>query len=484
MSNNIVLIYYVYFVGDILFRAKLMNLLPKVILGLVFLAVNIDRVYSNDGVSVYFNHYEYESYKDPYRKVFRRGHNLEQILVDAVASAKKSVYIAVQELRLPNLAKIIAKRKKEGIDVRVILENNYNNTILTIQDPNSSDPDEHESSKFIEFFALVDMNKDGEITTSELDQRDAIHILKKNKVKIKDDTFDSSHGSGLMHHKFVIIDEKEVIVSTANFTLSGIHGDMLHPSTMGNANSMLKFKSRPMAKYFIQEFMYMWGGKDGMNTSLFGVSKPYRGRQSTTVHGTKVTVQFSPTTKSSPWEQTVNGLIASNLAKAKSEVLMALFVFSDQKLANVLQNKYEQAHQFTVGLLVEPKFAYRNYSEMLDMWGLQLLDENCEYENSNNPWTLPLYDIGVPAMARGDMLHHKFAVIDESTVVVGSQNWSDSANYTNDENIIVLKNARIAKMYKDEFRRLEFGSRKGPTKSLMKRISQMEDACSNNLFYR
>ena len=120
---------------------------------------------------------------------------------------------------------------------------------------------------------------------------------------------------------------------------------------------------------------------------------------------------------------------------------------------------------------------------MLDMWGIQLRDENCMYERGNRPWTLPLYDIGVPAMARGDMLHHKFAVIDESTVVVGSQNWSDSANHTNDENILVIKNARIAKLYKQEFERLESGSRKGPSKSLMKRISQMENACSGS-FYR
>ena len=438
--------------------------------------------FGSDAVKVYFNHYQQESYEDPYRKVFRRGHNLEQVLIDSVMSAKKSIYIAVQELRLPNLAKAIAKRKLEGIDVRIILENYYNNTILTIQDPNSTDPDEHESSKFIEFFALVDINRDGDISEAELDQRDAIHIIKKSKIPLKDDTFDRSHGSGLMHHKFVIIDEKEVIVSTANFTMSGVHGDMLHPSTEGNANSMLHFKSKTLSKYFLEEFMLMWGGPKGKSPSLFGVSKPYRGRQSTSIQGTKVTVQFSPTTKNTPWKKTVNGLIAYELGKAQSEVLMALFVFSDQKLANVLQKRYEETHQFTIGLLVEPKFAYRNYSEMLDMWGLKLLDENCEYERGNRPWSLPLYDIGVPAMARGDMLHHKYAVVDESTVIVGSQNWSDSANYTNDENIIVIKNKRIAKMYKEEFKRLESGSRKGPSKSLMKRIAQMEDACSASPF--
>lgn len=469
--------------GDLLRAGNLLILLKnKAVLATACFIVS-SFTFASDAVQVYFNHYQQESYQDPYRKIYRRGHNLEQVLIDAVMSAEESIYVAVQELRLPNLAKALVKRKKEGIDVKVILENHYNNTLLTIKDPNNTDPDEHESSKYIEFFALVDINRDGNITEAELDQRDAIHILKKAGIPIKDDTFDRSNGSGLMHHKFMVVDRKNIIVSTANFTMSGIHGDILHPSTEGNANSMLTLKSHKLSSYFLDEFFLMWGGMKEKKPSLFGMNKPYRGRQSTTVYGSKVTVQFSPTTKNSSWRKSVNGLIASELEKANSEVLMALFVFSEQKLANVLKKKYEASHQFRIGLLVEPKFAYRNYSEMLDMWGIQLRDENCMYERGNRPWTLPLYDIGVPAMARGDMLHHKFAVIDESTVVVGSQNWSDSANHTNDENILVIKNARIAKLYKQEFERVESGSRKGPSKSLMKRISQMENACSGS-FYR
>lgn len=462
---------------------KTLKLFKKVAFLSVASTILSSAVIAEEGVQAFFNHYQQDSYEDPYRKIYRRGHNLEQVLIDAVMSAKKTIYIAAQEIRLPNLAKAIVQRKKEGLDVRVILENHYNNTIRTIGgDPNDGDPDEHESSKYIEFFALVDLNKDGKITKEEQAQRDAIYILRTGNVSIKDDTFDRSTGSGLMHHKFMILDGKSVIVSTANFTMSGIHGDILHPSTEGNANSMLKIKSTKLSSYFREEFMLMWGGAKGKKPSLFGSNKPYRGRQFTTAYGTKITVQFSPTSKTTPWRKSVNGLIASELEKANSEVLMALFVFSEQKLANVLQKKYSSSHQFKIGLLIEPKFAYRNYSEMLDMWGIQLKDENCRYERGNKPWSLPLYDIGVPAMARGDMLHHKYAVVDSSTVIVGSQNWSDSANHTNDENILVIKNARIAKMYREEFKRLESGSRKGPTKSLMKRISQMDNACSGSFY--
>ncbi|MEX0799530.1 MAG: phospholipase D-like domain-containing protein, partial [Bacteriovoracaceae bacterium] len=120
---------------------------------------------------------------------------------------------------------------------------------------------------------------------------------------------------------------------------------------------------------------------------------------------------------------------------------------------------------------------YRNYSEMLDIWGLALLNEHCSYEPGNNPWSLPVYDVGVPNLAKGDLLHHKFAVVDGETVIVGSQNWSASANRQNDENALVIRNKKIASAYVREFERLEKNSRKGPPKSLLNRIVRMERAC-------
>jgi phosphatidylserine/phosphatidylglycerophosphate/cardiolipin synthase-like enzyme len=467
-------------------RPKKFNSSLHTLVMLTLLLVNVTAV-ASDAIEAYFNQYEQASYTDPYRNIERRGHNLEKVMIDAINSAKKSIYVAVQEIRLPLIAKALVERKSQGLDVRVILENQYNNDIRTIIPDrpagDDSDPDEHEASRYIDFFALVDLNGDGIISEYEQSQRDAVYILKKGGITVKDDTFNDTSGSGLMHHKFIVIDGREVLVGTANFTMSCIHGDILAPSTTGNANSLLKFTSLRLASFFTEEFLLMWGGLNKNTSSRFGLGKPYRGKQSTTIYGTSVSVQFSPTSKKDPWKKSVNGLIATELEKSRYEVLMALFVFSEQRFTNILQKKYETSHQFKIGLLIEPKFAYRNYSELLDMWGLQLPDENCQYQRGNRPWTLPLYDVGVPVLPRGDMLHHKFAVIDDQTVVVGSQNWSDAANHGNDENLLIIKNARIAKMYKDEFNRLEYGSRKGPPKTLLKRISQMQDACGLAPYY-
>lgn len=398
--------------------------------------------------------------------------------MDAILSAKKSVNIAVQELRLPRIAKALATAKHRGLDVRVVLENKYNHTLLTSSDPDGEDINQHEASRFVELFALVDMDGDGRISLEEMNERDAVHILRNHKVPVKDDTHDGSMGSGLMHHKFVVIDGKTVILSTANFTTSGTHGDFLNPRTTGNANSLIKMDSVELATIFNQEFYTMWGGPRGAQASRFGIGKGYRGPRSARIGRAKVVAQFSPTSRVFGWESSVNGLIGKALSEAKREVLMALFVFSDQYLGNILEAKQSTIPGFKIGLMVEPKFAYRNYSEMLDMWGLSLLDENCSYEENNTPWKVPLRNIGVPNLENGDMLHHKFAVVDSETVIVGSQNWSNNANLQNDENVIVIKSKELAKSYTQEFRRLERYSRKGPPNSLLSRIKNMADFCA------
>lgn len=429
-------------------------------------------------IKAYFNQLESESYTDPYRNITRPGQDLEKVIVDTILSAKRSVSVAVQEVRLPKVAQALALQHKNGLDVRVVLENSYHNTLLTMGgDPDDDDTNEHEASKYIELFNLVDLNKDGVISLQEMNQRDAVHILKRNNVPLKDDTSDGSLGSGLMHHKFLVVDDKTVIVTTANFTLSGIHGDLLDANTTGNANSLIKIESPEMASVFNEEFFIMWGGENEESNPNFGVSKGYRGTSEFSVGSTGVKAQFSPTSRAHGWEASVNGLIGRTIEGAQSEVLMALFVFSDQNIANILEKKNESVSNFDIGLLIEPKFAYRNYSEMLDLWGVALLDENCKYEEGNRPWRAPIRRAGVPNITRGDLLHHKFAVVDRETVIVGSQNWSASANLQNDENIIVIKNKDIAEAYAREFLRLEKDSRKGPSRSLLNRIDRMTELC-------
>lgn len=49
------------------------------------------------------------------------------------------------------------------------------------------------------------------------------------------------------------------------------------------------------------------------------------------------------------------------------------------------------------------------------------------------------------------LMHNKFCVIDGSTVITGSYNWTVSADLKNDENVIIIESDKIAKIYKSQF---------------------------------
>jgi phosphatidylserine/phosphatidylglycerophosphate/cardiolipin synthase-like enzyme len=127
--------------------------------------------------------------------------------------------------------------------------------------------------------------------------------------------------------------------------------------------------------------------------------------------------------------------------------------------------------------LIDPGFAFRDYSEGLDLLGLALT-QNCKVEPQNNPWSQPLHTVGTPQLPQGDLLHHKFAVIDRQTVITGSQNWSAAANHTNDEVVLVIENPQIAAHFDREFERLYENAVLGIPPTLQGQIDQDRRQCS------
>ncbi len=420
------------------------------------------------GVEAYFNHNPRSQYKDPYRGISRRGDNLEAVIVQNIKIAKKSIYLAVQEMRLPSVALLLVEKKKQGLDVRVILEKDYNFDVL--HQRGGSEDDEGTDNRDLR--AFVDINRNGKLEISELESRDAVYILSKGNVPVIDDSFGPSMGSALMHHKFVVIDGKKTIISTANFTLSCIHGDYSTPTSVGNPNSLIVADSAEMAAHFTEEFMMMWGnGKQG----AFGLNKRLRAPKTFSVGASKITVQFSPASKSVPYEQTTNGLIIQYMKMARRSFKAALFVFSEQKLVDALEERHDAGVE--MGVVIEARFAFRDYSELLDMLGLEMLAANCRPELGNKPWKNPIREGGMANLPGGDKLHHKYAVIDGRYVLVGSHNWSDSANNANDESMLVIENTAISDLFTQEYERVLASSTIGVTAKAEADIQKRLDSC-------
>ncbi|MDJ1174167.1 phospholipase D-like domain-containing protein [Roseofilum capinflatum] len=403
-------------------------------------------------IQVYFNSSEASSYTEPYREITRLGDDLEAVIIEEINQAQTSIDIAIQEFRLPQLAQALATQAEAGIKIRVILENTYSRPWSDLTPREVAQLDSDDQNQYREFVKLADINQDGQLSEDEINQRDALVILQNAQIPVIDDTADGSKGSGLMHHKFVVIDNYRLIVGSANFTTSGIHGDFYNPDSRGNANHLLTIQSRELAAQFSQEFNLMWGeGASSANRPQFGLQKPLRPAERVVVGNTPVSVQFSPTSPSELWTNSANGLIGKTLKTAQETTDLALFVFSDQLLANILQIQHQNGVE--VRALIDRGFAYRYYSEGLDLLGLAIARE-CKTEPDNRPWRAKIETVGTPTLPIGDKLHHKFALIDQKTIITGSQNWSEAANLKNDETVLILTNPTVAAHFNREFQRL------------------------------
>ena len=427
-------------------------------------------------IQAYFNHRETstQTYTDPYRQVEREGDNLEAIIIEEITTAKSTIDLAVQELNLPLVAQALVKSHRSGVKVRVILDNNYSRALSSLSSQEIRQLKKRGRLKYDEFLKLVDSDNNNRLSISEISNGDALIILRNAGITIIDDTADGSKGSGLMHHKFMVVDGKTVITGSTNFTLSGIHGDFLNLDTKGNVNHLLRINNREVADLFIEEFNYMWGKNKGGVDSQFGLAKPSRSPVSIVWKNTKVTIQFSPISSTKDWHLSSNGLIGKVINNANDSVDLALFVFSEQSVANILQQKQKQ--KVNISGVFDGGFAFRYYSEVLDLFGVTIF-RHCQAEVDNNPWIDPLKTVGIANIAVGDKLHHKFALVDQQTVISGSQNWSQAANHKNDEALIVINNFTLAQHFDREFQRLFKSAFPGLSPRARQKIEQQQQDC-------
>lgn len=255
-------------------------------------------------IQVYMNQNLANSFTDSYRQIPRPGDDLESIIVEHIQAAQSSVDVAIQELRSPRIAQALRDRKQAGVQVRVVLENTYSRPWSSFTPQEVARMDPRQKKRYQVNFQLIDQDQDGELSSTEINDYDALQVLRKAGIPWLDDTADGSAGSGLMHHKFVVIDEQTTLVTTANFTLSGLLGDLDQPDSRGNANSLVVLESPAVAQLFTEEFKALWGDGPGRETdSKFGVNKPWRPTQTHKVGDAKVQVKFSPSSSSMAWSQ-------------------------------------------------------------------------------------------------------------------------------------------------------------------------------------
>lgn len=242
----------------------------------------------------------------------------------------------------------------------------------------------------------------------------------------------SAQGSnyGIMHNKFVIFDANSsdaskpfVWTGSTNWTSAQIDGP--------DKNSVIAIQDQSLALGYTLEFNEMWGSTTNVPdlvASKFGPYKLDNTPHTYVIGGKVVNSYFSPS-------DGANSKIITAINSANSDINIATMLITRDDVTTAILNKFNG--------------------------GLTNINLVVSYQNpSGNDF--PLIQSGIMAnhaviYNTGGLMHHKFMVIDNSNsasdpqVLVGSHNWSSSAENKNDENMLIVHDANIANQYYQAF---------------------------------
>jgi phosphatidylserine/phosphatidylglycerophosphate/cardiolipin synthase-like enzyme len=220
---------------------------------------------------------------------------------------------------------------------------------------------------------------------------------------------------GLMHNKFAVIDGS--VVWTGSFNLT-------YNDEYKNNNNVIEIHSSDIANIYLNEFNEMFARKIFGNKKEYGIFPSFKKKYYVKIDETDINVYFSP-------DNNIERIILERLKKAKQSVYFMAFSFTSDKLADTMITLKKN------GIKV---------SGIIEKIGSNTKDS--EYIK------LRIEGINVRLDKNKYRMHHKVIIIDEKILITGSYNFSKNANEKNDENIIILNNNEITKLYIEEFFKL------------------------------
>ena len=218
-------------------------------------------------------------------------------------------------------------------------------------------------------------------------------------------------GQGLMHNKFMVLDASEVWTGSMNMTGSGTYSDR---------NNLIRIRSPKLAADYEVEFDEMF--VDGRFGSVRGTPTPF---PHLTLDGTRLDVYFSP-------DDHIQTKLLDLLASATSSIDFLAYSFTADPLGEAIRRQ-AKAGVAVHGVMDSGQMSTNTGSEY-DLFRSDGLDVRLDGEDG--------------------LMHHKVMILDGEIVVLGSYNFTASAEKYNDENVIVIHNRQIASQYLQEFHRI------------------------------
>ena len=238
-----------------------------------------------------------------------------------------------------------------------------------------------------------------------------------------------SSGSSIMHNKFVIIDAEStdpnipwVWTGSMNWTPAQLATDR---------NNVIALQDQALARVYTVEFEEMWGSRTAVaGAILFGSRKTDNTPHFLLIGGRSVESYFSPT-------DNVNGRLLTAIASADNDLHFESMLITRADLGRAIANQVTS----------------RNIAACSD----GLVNDT----SGTAGFAFRLIKVGmgnrVLLKKTSGIMHHKTLIVDaganqsDPTVFVGSHNWTASADTENDENTLVVHDAKVTNRYYQEY---------------------------------
>mmetsp|Transcript_20710 Transcript_20710/g.65315 ORF Transcript_20710/g.65315 Transcript_20710/m.65315 type:complete len:442 (+) Transcript_20710:76-1401(+) len=213
-----------------------------------------------------------------------------------------------------------------------------------------------------------------------------------------------------MHHKFAVLDGEVLINGSFNWTGAAVKGS--------NENLVVSTCPR-LAQCFSAEFDRLW--------KAFGAGEPGLADAAIPRPETDISVLFFPDVGGCHVDA-----VRAEVAAARRSVDVAVFTLTLDKLVDVLIEKHRKGLRVRVITDDRQSLCKGADAKRLKEAGVRVRMDSSSYA-----------------------MHHKFAVVDGTTLVNGSFNWTAQAARGNQENAVIFHRAdALAKSFTAEFERL------------------------------
>ena len=232
----------------------------------------------------------------------------------------------------------------------------------------------------------------------------------KNKINLytTDENYDKSNTPAIMHNKFFIFDNKKVWTGSSNITSTDLTGF--------NANYSILITSKKIAQIYKNEFEQMYNG-------FFHTDKQNKNKDIVVLDSnTKIKVLFSPQDK------IIDNEIIPIIKEAKKSIYIPIFFITHKGIKDTLISAKKRGIE--IKIINDATNAHSRYTihKQLRESGIKVKTENY-----------------------AGKMHMKAMFVDDIISIIGSMNFTKSANNKNDENVLIIYDEEIGNYFKRTF---------------------------------